>query len=244
MTTNLWKIIWGNWSPRFTISVRLLCLLIEMMTKKKKRIMLQLMILIVGHHLENQKSKIDDISVCWFVVSSLVLCSNRGRSPLCISEWTSCVVSSQTSECAVRPSRCCRWYFAFQWKCSSPRCVWVMKYSMRQHNVRRKFILWKKAIWLKRVMWMMCLWLVDTLDSCADRSFWKHCSSNSFSHTKKISCVYGLKKHFVVLISSPIRKRMLSLVGGDDLCFLSCCFQQLLSISTKDQKRTLYSWGY
>ena len=65
-----------------------------------------------------------------------------------------------------------------------------MKHSTRQHNVRRKFILWKKAIRLKRVMWMMCLWLVDTLDSCADHSLWKHCSSNSFSHTKRfIVCV-------------------------------------------------------
>ena len=90
----------------------------------------------------------------------------------------------------------------------------------------------------------MCLWLVDTLDSCADHSLWKHCSSNSFSHTKKDFLCVWIEKHFVVLISSPIRKEMLFLVGDDDLCFLSCCFQQLLSISTKDQKRTLYSWGY
>ena len=36
----------------------------------------------------------------------------------------------------------------------------------------------------------MCLWLVDTLDSCADHSLWKHCSSNSFSHIKRfLVCV-------------------------------------------------------
>ena len=34
-------------------------------------------------------------------------------------------------------------------------------------------------------MWVICLWLVDTLDSCVDHSLWKHCSSNTFSHTQK-----------------------------------------------------------
>ena len=55
--------------------VRLLCLLIEVMTKKKKRIMSQLMRLFVDYLSGNQKSKSDDIFVCVDLLSLRLCCA-------------------------------------------------------------------------------------------------------------------------------------------------------------------------